>query len=421
MYIVDPSILKSIHDDHDDGQIRSDLLAMDYLATDVIQSTALLSKLLLMRWPNWHLPEIDLPNQTNTLYEQWIDRCRALGKTGRAQILVSWVTSVRGNYANYPIFLYNHKLWRSHELLRLFLTDADRPPYLVILFFNLFHQVLGISHTDLYKLSIGSFSAFAPLYKELMTTNRVWDWAANKKQSYHFYGGQTNTVMGEYDAIFKNSATGMAHFNREAAARFDIGGGFNTCEIERLIGCPFTSADIRSPYLRDYDSDLILRTKNLFGKGPCIADDAKRNEFLERQNRIAWLPFDVFNDSFPDAPSYAFTSTGFMTSTVRASSVEAKTAYKSEGVNTLSTSFHGLARVMEKVAQGKDVDLFTLQRASGRVYKYKTVFLQWRAGKLVRLVTTDDRKHAERWTDEGLDDIYKAIDPQNPIFLMLIS
>ncbi|MBY0428520.1 MAG: hypothetical protein K2Q32_04795, partial [Alphaproteobacteria bacterium] len=164
---------------------------------------------------------------------------------------------------------------------------------------------------------------------------------------------------------------------------------------------------------------IIIRTVRTLGDNYCVADDNERNSFLERQAKISWLPFDVFNDSFPDASSYAFTSTGFITANPRASGDCKKAGMKELG--TLFTSFHGLARVMEKVIQGKDVDLFTLQKATGRVYKYRTVFIQWRAGKMVRLQTTNDISQSKRWGKASLDPIYSEISPENPYFLSLLG
>ena len=51
---------------------------------------------------------------------------------------------------------------------------------------------------------------------------------------------------------------------------------------------------------------------------------------------------------------------------------------------------------MELVALGKSVDLFTIQRATSRMYRFKTCLLQWRAGRLERLVTTVDPR-STRW------------------------
>lgn len=421
MYNVGPDVLRQIVADNDEQQIKTSVLNKDYIAADVIETTAVIAKLLLMRWPHWNKPDVDLPNKTNTLFEQWIDACKEKGKLHRARLLVTWLTAIRGHYANYQIFLFNKRMWRSKEFLHFILKDNEAPPYLGVFLFNLFRQALGYSHTELHHMSKGEFDVFAPLFKTLLTTNVVWDWAARRKQSFYFYGGQTHTFLNSYDAFFNQPTSDSQYFNREAALRYDIGGGFNTSEVERLLGCSMISADIRGPNIRDYDDDIILRTVNPLSYNYCVADDHQREKFLNRQANVVWLPFDVYKDSFPDASSYAFTSTGFITSTVRPNFNVQNENKDMKGLGTLLTSFHGLARVMEKVVQGKDVDLFTLQRASGRIYKYKTVFIQWRGGKITRLTTTDDISQGLRWTPHALDQIYIAINPENPAYLKLLD
>ena len=63
-------------------------------------------------------------------------------------------------------------------------------------------------------------------------------------------------------------------------------------------------------------------------------------------------------------------------------------------LGTLSTSVHAISRVLELVARGKSVDLLTVQRATSRMFRYKTCLLQWRDARLVRLVTTNDPRSA---------------------------
>src|SRR5262249_23206697 len=153
-----------------------------------------------------------------------------------------------------------------------------------------------------------------------------------------------------------------------------------------------------SPRYEDYDAEICFQVHGTDGKRR-IADGVTRDRFLARQRRVEYLPFNVMKDSFPDdADSYAIVSTGFITSTVRPEEKQAEwRAEPGAGVGHLGLSIHAIARVLDLVKNGKSVDLFTIQRASSRIYKYKTVLLQWREGRLLRLVTTNDELGSDRW------------------------
>jgi len=87
-------------------------------------------------------------------------------------------------------------------------------------------------------------------------------------------------------------------------------------------------------------------------------------------------------------------------------------------LGTIATSVYAIMRVMELVALGKSVDLFTIQRATSRMFRYKTCLLQWRGGRLQRLVTTDDRRSLQwrkRFSEMG------DFAPNNPRFAELAA
>lgn len=408
--------LASTVSDADEAAVRDAALATDYAATELEEAALRVTRVLLYRWPGWTRPFADFPNVTDTAFERWIDECRAATPV-HASALVQWITGVRGGVVNYPVFLYNRDFGRTRELMRRLLT-AERapPPYLLLVFLHLFRQALGKTHTEISQLVVGPFRRVAQLFHRLFTTDAVDHWLATKRQPLVYYGGQTNTVLGAYDEICGDPTTGFPTLARDAEIAYDIGGGFATSELERLVGRPMVSADIRSPRPADYDGDLIVRH---YAPGRLsIADDATRDAFLARQDRVGYLPFNVFQDSFPpDARSYLIISTGFLTSTIPAGRGAKSQAIVAAGLGPMATTVHGVARVLELVARGKDVDLFTIQRASGRVYKYKTCLLAWRGGRLTRLVTRDDAAQAQRWSDGTLEAIRAAIQPDNPRFV----
>jgi len=422
MFKIPRHQLKSLVEPAPERQVRAEALGRNYASSDLIESAFVEGRVLLHRSPRAEQPCI-LPNVNDTAYERWIEanltRCPY-----RANILTNWVTILQSDFGQYPIFLYNRNYGQARRVLRhVLMHESPPPPYLYLVLLNAFRQAMGLSHDEIAALPLGGprFGETARLFNELLSGNAVDAWLARKRQPIRFYGGATNTVLGLYDSIVADPATGLEFFNREAEVRYDLGGGFTTSEIERLMGCSFVSADIVSPRCEDYDGEICFRVKFPNGKRG-IADSKARAAFLARQRRVEHLPFDVLTDSFSDdASSYAIVSTGFMTSTIRPQQKRADwRAEAAAGIGHLGLSMHAIARVLELVQKGKSVDLFTIQRASSRVYQYKTAFLQWRQGHLLRLVTTDDEIRKDHWSEAALSRIRGKIDPDYAFYCDLL-
>jgi hypothetical protein len=411
------SDLASVAERNDEALVRAEVLDANYLTCGLREATLRVAKLLLLREPSWDQPEVDLPNVTDTAVERLVDRLKAEGLNYRAVMLSNWATARQGWLPLYALFLYNSDYGRSRAILEYMLTgEKNAPPYLKLALLNILHQSVGLSHDELHEITAGRFDQLAPWINRIFHDDAVFDWMKRKKRPLRFYGGVTNTVLGLYDGIFADPTYGTQHINRAAERFIDLGGGFNTSEIERLMGCRFVSADLATPRLAEYDEELIMLDLRENKNGP-VATEAARQEFLARQNLVEHLPFDVFEDQLPiDASSYTIVSTGFMTSNLRPQPSQAKDV-KAARLGTISTSVHAAMRVMELVVQGKSVDLFTIQRATSRVFHYKTCLLQWREGRLARLVTTVD----PRSTDWGQKFRYDVLDPMNPRFRRLMN
>jgi hypothetical protein len=412
------SDLAQVAELNDEASVRAEVLDTNYLTCSVSEATLRVAKLLLLREPTWDHPEVDLPNVSDTAIERLVDSLKAEGQKYRAVMLSNWATSRMGKLPLYALFLYNADYRRTRAILDYILTgETNAPPYLKLVLLNILHQSVGLGHDELHRLTAGPFKELAPWINRIFADDAVFDWLKRKKRPIRFYGGVTNTVLGLYDGIFTDPAVGAQHLNRTAERYFDLGGGFNTAEIERIVGRPFVSADLATPRLADYDEELIMLDIRDSDIGP-VATEAARADFLARQNRIEHLPFDVFKHHFPtDARSYTIVSAGFMTSTLRPPTERKQKDINSARLGTISTSVYALLRVMELVALGKSVDLFTIQRATSRVFHYKTCLLQWREGKLERLVTTVDPR-SSNWTSKFR---YDALDPSNPRFRQLMD
>lgn len=390
--------LAEVAEINDEATVRAEALDTDYLTTSVAESTLRVAKILLLREPTYERAEVRIHNVHDTAVERLVERLEAEGQRYRVVMLSNWATVRMGELPRYALYLYNQNYRNTRPILEHILT-AERwaPPYLKLMLLNILHQSFGLSHDRLHAITSKQFQALAPWVNRIFADDHVFEWLQNKRQPMRFYGGITNTVIGLYDNLFADPAAGTQFINRAAERCYDLGGGFSTSEIERLVGCAFTSADLISSQMADYDDELIMLDRRPGPHMP-VATTAARREYLERQDRVEHQYFDVFEDSFPtDAKSYVITSAGFMTSNLRATdsySAEIKRAR----LGTIATSAHAIARVIELVALGKDVDLFTIQRATSRVFRYKSCLLQWRAGKLVRLMTTVDPKAAD-WAD----------------------
>jgi hypothetical protein len=410
--------LAGVAEKNDEALVRAEVLDTNYLTASLREATLRVAKLLLLRAPSWDKPEIDLPNVSDTAIERLIDRLKAEGQQYRALILSNWATSGMGKLPLYALFLYNADYRHSRAILeRIALGEEDAPPYLKLVLLNILHQSVGLSHDKLHEITSGPFDGLAPWVNRIFHDDAVFEWMQRKKRSIRFYGGVTNTVLGLYDGFFADPAVGTETINRSADRYYDLGGGFNTSEIERLVGRTFVSADLQTPRLSEYDSELIMI--DLRGsEGAPVANEAARREFLARQDRIEHMRFDVFEDQFPtDAASYTIVSTGFMTSNLRPTPARSGKELGAARLGTISTSVHAILRVMELVALGKSVDLFTIQRATSRVFHYKTCLLQWREGRLMRLVTTVD----PRSINFAQKVRYGTFHPMNPRFRRLMD
>lgn len=376
----------------DERVVRAGALEIDYRAIAPREGALAVAAVLLFPAPEGQtVPPESVAR--GTPFGQWIARLRRQGNR-RAFTLVQWCTSARTDVALYPIFLFNRNFGDTRRIFQTLLAaEKQPPPYHWLVLLNILHARLGLSHTDLHRLASGPFERFAPYLDALFSDRKIVEqWLTSKPQPLRFYGGATNTVLGLYDDIFSDPRTGAKRLRKRAELCFDIGGGFATAEVARLVGVPFTSADIVTPSMEQYDPELVIHVAKGHERVP--ADDKARSAHFARQRHVPHLPFDVLEMSLPaHAKSYTIVSAGFMTSTVRPRKrVE---GWKGTRFGHVGLSVHAILRVVELAALGKEVDLFTVQRATSRFYKYKTCLLRWRGGKLVTLVTTDDS--TESW------------------------
>jgi hypothetical protein len=280
--------------------------------------------------------------------------------------------------------LYVHGDPGAHRVVRHLLFDCDPGDtiaYLYLLLLTLGHELLGDPRIN-QLMATDQFAPWTDVVRDIVNDPRTDEFFRTRSQPLRFYAGGTSTVIGLYDHHFDEHFA--RDFHRGAAFLGDLGGGFATADINRATGCRFTSVDIRSPDPFLSDPLYLPIRKWEAGRGRML-ESGERRAYLEAQRAVPWIPWDVierraFVELLGDHPSYAFTSTGFLTSTVQPATREG-TRYAQENYHT--TTLVSLKRLVELVQLGRDVSLFTIARPSNRPYYLKTALLRWQDRRLV--------------------------------------
>lgn len=393
--------------------LRDKVFNADYLHGDTYEVTSLITNLLFFS-DNDNTKNSIQPLLSNSIYpySQWLDSVYSSGSLLKFKKAKDWVTrSVLGSIKInlYCIFLFNKNYGKTRKIFSMFLSSKNPPEFLDLLLINMFHQVLGLSRVSIQKLISTEFSEIAKHINTLFSdkNNLIENWINGKDKNIFFYSGQTNTILGKYDKIFLKKKTGIAFLNKDADIIYDFGGGFNTSEVERLLDLQIVSADILYSDIKKYDEDLILFKKIKNGT-KIVLDDEKTKEYMEKQSKIKNINFDVRKDSFSkDKNSYVIISTDFITTSLNSKDFifdEKLIFYKKKIVN-----FYAILRIIELVQSGKDVDFFNVSFNSDKKNKYKTCFIQWRSGKVVKLTTTNFIKNKRKTSSEFVPFLYKHL------------
>lgn len=358
-----------------DAKSFQESLEYDYLANSVFDGAVALGKLLLHS--QHHDSTLIYTPKGKSDFARWY-----AGLSGRNQRKVStWLFSFSGNWYVFQKFGENPAI---REIFDILLAQRPAPKYLSVLLLNLIKQILRCSNDTMAEMTFDRrklCSGFDQLFEQ---KNSILEWLEKKKQPLTFYGGFTNTVLNIYDEYF------ISLFPKDDyAAYFDIGGGFNTSDVNRLTGKQFTSLDRLSPLFTDYDDQLIIRkiiSDKSRGKITVCLNNKEMETYLENQSRVPWIKTDLSDDSLPAThDSYCIVSTGFMTSTFGLSH-KMHEEWCSEPIDKdlkyVVTSLVSMYRVLELVAAGKRVQLFCVNRAGSRVYSHKAVLLEWNGGKI---------------------------------------
>jgi hypothetical protein len=286
--------------------------------------------------------------------------------------------------------LYEEDFGSTRRTLHALNAEDPRIPYLRLLIMHALFELEGAG-ADIARHRGRLERAIRRLFDEAA---RLATWAEAKRNAgvmLKALAGMTNTVIGMYDWIAREPRTGFERIFRGAEARLDLGGGYGTPDLSRLVGAPLTSLDLNPPSgaravgLRRFQ--VALRTR----RGETLPrtrwqNDAEAAAYFAELERQPWQAWDAFADALDEgAASYLITSFGFLTSTVASHSPNAL-GRERLGKNVLAqmhTTRIGLERVLRLAMLGKDVTLFTYQRATSRMYRNVTVLLRFAAHRLV--------------------------------------
>ncbi len=282
-------------------------------------------------------------------------------------------------FALYFLRLFNEDFGFSGQIMQAFFRDREQQdvfPYLhTFLLTILVHHRKDVRVNELLRAgpqrTTEASAGWRQVLEELCLDPTVADYVLNLKMPLRFYGGGTHTILGYHHWDFANF---FGPFNREADFIGDLGGGFATADVSAAAGgVPMVCFDIQSP--NPYDSDannLLIRQKSV-GLAKCLMGSA-REEYIERQAQVPWIAWDAlgstsFLEIIGERASYGFISTGFLTSTVRPVNEEGWISTRQYHEVTNLTSL----RIMELVALGKDVSLFTSGRPSSQPITFACV------------------------------------------------
>lgn len=388
-------------------ELTARLVGLDFSTAPLETATLYTASFLLRTAANL---EVKFPNLTNTNYEKLIEQ---KSQEPCFQSIIMWTMINSSDAGLYLIYLFNKGYCGSADILDLLLDSDPRypPVYMNNFLFNLV-TIFNLREDQLNMLvhDPNNLELWAPFIHRLCEQpTLVRDWLKKRPRNIKFYGGETNTILGMYDPLLAKTDI-LGRFNRKADIYYDLGGGFGTPEITRLFQLPFISADINSPNINEHDDKLVIL--KAAGKKRALVTKEERARYVSLLENTPYMPFDVTKDEFPAVfDSYGIVSTGFLTSSVKPRIKGLKTLIHQKGGAFLFTSWLATSRITKLVKLGKDVDLFTIQRATKRAHAYKTVYLSWKRGKIVDLQTTLDDTNLYQYHERRRLYVRRAVDP----------
>ena len=373
-------INERVYDPHED--VLQAAKGCDY--SDSKESLVALSALLLQQ--QYRFDPLTAPIlQHDTPVKKWLDSLpERHRRTIKTWVLGRW-RDRRSRLGHYLLFLYNMNYGNSRKVLNVLVRRDIAPPQIHLLLANIAFDLYPLSLEQKNVLLDYKLETWADYLNDLFGGDKIEKWMRDFRPDHQYDNGiRTNTVIGVFDRFFAGPY-GFAGFNREADVFYDLGGGYNTPEMNRVTGLPFTCLDTYSP--RNVNSRVLI-CKMIDGRTLALPRD-ERDEYVKKLQAVDYTLFDVCSSEFPSQySSYGIVTTGFLLATPYARQAT-DIVELSPDVRWLYISVMGIHRILQLISRGKSVDLFSVQRGASRPFCHDVVFLRWRNHRLTDCVLTE--------------------------------
>jgi hypothetical protein len=381
--IVAPKVMGYNNDDPRDLLIR--IMESDINSSNIADTTFLVARLLTTERPPG-------PKSVRTFTPgpAWTATKEQASPLMRFRMTQFERTASWSGMSRYLMDLYEKNFGTARESAHYLLNYKNYLPIPGMVLAQALYEKLGLEASFQVDQEVSEKSKKA--IRQLLADNSFIDWAKSKTRSLRQYAGNANPTLGLYDWItYPQYAekVGLNRFRQDADVYYDLGGGFETPEVKRLLGHDFVSFDVLSPKMARKFNLLAFqldswRKPSLDQERVHTLKALDHEAYLAKLDQIPFRHFNIFEDSFlPKHKSYFITSFDFLGSAVGTHAENAFYMQNNTIPKIFATTYVGVRRIIELVALGKDVDLFAVLGSPYRLYRFQTVYLSFRNHRLV--------------------------------------
>jgi hypothetical protein len=292
--------------------------------------------------------------------------------------------------SRYLFELYEQNFGRARDSIEYLITyKAYLPSSSMVIAQALFEKkgikinfTRGEDQTEKVKASV----------RELLQGDEFLSWAKSKTYNLRLFAGNANPTLGLYDWIaYPQFAekVGLNRFRKDADVYLDLGGGYETPEVSRILQHRFVSLDVLPPKsgrnlnLLFFGLDSWIKP-SLYPLNVHPLAEKEREAYFAKLDETPFRHFNIYENSLSKKyQSYFITSFNFIGSTVGSNSQKASYMQNNSIPKIFATTYIGVRRIIELAAAGKDVDFFTVMGNPYRLFRFHTAYLSFRNHRLV--------------------------------------